>query len=129
MDAQSDFKELLALFNAHKVQYLIVGGYALALHGSPRNTGDIDLFVKASGDNAKRIIQALEEFGFGGLGLKEKDFIRANQVIQLGVPPVRVDLITSLYRCFLAIRLCAKSCWKIRRHSCIFFEPQTFAQE
>ncbi len=96
MEIQEDFKELLELFNAHKVEYLIVGGYALAFHGAPRFTGDIDLLVKADSANAKRILEALEEFGFGSLELSEADFISPHNVIQLGVPPVRVDIMTSL---------------------------------
>lgn len=96
MEIQKDFKELLELFGAHKVEYLIVGGYALAFHGAPRFTGDIDLLVKADSENAKRILSALEEFGFGSLKLSEVDFTSPNNVIQLGVPPVRVDIMTSL---------------------------------
>ena len=96
MEIQKDFKELLELFNAHKVEYLIVGGYALAFHGAPRFTGDIDLLIKADGENAKRILAALKEFGFGSLELTEDDFILPNKVIQLGLPPVRIDVMTSI---------------------------------
>ncbi len=96
MDLQPDFKELLELFNAHGVEYLVVGAYALAFHGSPRNTGDIDLLVRVHPENAKRIVSALTAFGFGSLGLKEGDFLLPDQVVQLGVPPVRVDILTSL---------------------------------
>jgi len=96
MEIQKDFKELLELFNTHKVEYLIVGGYALAFHGAPRFTGDIDLLVKADSENAKRILSALEDFGFGSLELSEADFTSQNNVIQLGAPPVRVDIMTSL---------------------------------
>jgi hypothetical protein len=96
MEIPKDFKELLELFNAHKVEYLIVGGYALAFYGAPRFTGDIDLLVKADSENAKHILSALDEFGFGSLDLSEADFTLPNNVIQLGVPPVRVDIMTSL---------------------------------
>jgi hypothetical protein len=96
MEIPKDFKELLGLFGAHKVEYLIVGGYALAFYGAPRFTGDIDLLVKADSENAKRILGALEEFGFGSLKLSEDDFTLPNNVIQLGLPPVRVDIMTSL---------------------------------
>ncbi len=96
MEVQQDFKELLELFNAHKVKYLIVGGYALAYHGAPRYTGDIDIFVKPEKENALRILKALNDFGFGSLGLKEDDFQNTNKVVQLGFPPVRVDIITSI---------------------------------
>lgn len=96
MDVQSDFKELLELFNSHGVEYLIVGGYALAYHGVPRYTGDIDLFVRPTADNANRIMAALGEFGFGSVGLTTRDFATSGNVVQLGVPPVRVDIVTSL---------------------------------
>jgi len=96
MEIPKDFKELLELFNSHKVEYLIVGGYALAFHGAPRFTGDIDLLVKADSENAKRILAALDEFGFGSLDLSQADFTLPNNVIQLGVPPVRVDIMTSI---------------------------------
>ena len=96
MEIQKDFKELLELLNAHEVEYLVVGGYALAFHGAPRFTGDIDLFVKPDAQNAKRILSALDEFGFGSLNLSQADFTSPDNVIQLGVPPVRVDIMTSL---------------------------------
>lgn len=96
MEVQPDFRDLLALLNEHKVEYLIVGGYALAFHGAPRFTGDIDLFVRPDPANAKRVIQALAAFGFQFPNLTVDDFQNPNKVVQLGVPPVRVDLITSL---------------------------------
>lgn len=96
MEIQKDFKELLELLNAHKVEYLVVGGYALAFHGAPRFTGDIDIFIKPESENAKRILIALGEFGFGSMNLSESDFTSPKNVIQLGVPPVRVDIMTSL---------------------------------
>jgi hypothetical protein len=96
MQIQQDYKELLELFNAHNVDYVIVGGYALAFHGAPRFTGDIDLFVKPDPKNAQRILSALTEFGMGSLDLSQTDFTSVDNVIQLGVPPVRVDIMTSL---------------------------------
>lgn len=96
MEIHKNFKELLELFNAHKVEYVVVGGYALAFHGAPRFTGDIDILVRPDDNNAKRIIAALADFGFASLGLCEADFTKLNNVIQLGVPPVRVDIMTSL---------------------------------
>ncbi|HEX5020193.1 MAG TPA: hypothetical protein VFX54_06025 [Candidatus Binatia bacterium] len=96
MEVQPDFKELLALFNDHCVSYLIVGGYALAFHGAPRFTGDLDILIKPDHENASRIVAALDAFGFASLGLTESDFEQPDQVIQLGVAPVRIDLITSI---------------------------------
>ena len=96
MEIHNDFKELLELFNKHKVEYLVVGGYALAFHGAPRFTGDIDLLVRPVRENAERILAALNEFGFGSLDLSEDDFTMPGKVIQLGVPPIRIDIITSI---------------------------------
>ncbi len=96
MEVQPDFRDLLELLNEHKVEYLIVGGYALAFHGAPRFTGDIDVFVRRAPENAKRILNALTAFGFQFSNLNIEDFQTPDKVVQLGVPPVRVDLITSL---------------------------------
>lgn len=96
MEIQQDFKELLELFNGHSVEYVIVGAYALAYHGSPRFTGDIDIFVRPSHDNAAKVISALDHFGFGSLNLTIDDFQKPDSFVQLGVPPVRIDIITSL---------------------------------
>jgi hypothetical protein len=96
MDVQPDFRDLLALFNAHRVDYMIVGGYALAFHGAPRFTGDLDIFVKPDLENARRILKSLEMFGFNSVGLAAEDFQSPDKIIQLGFPPVRVDIITSL---------------------------------
>jgi len=96
MEIPSDFKEFLELFNNHKVEYLIVGGYALAFHGAPRVTGDIDLFVRPTRENAERIRAALNEFGFESLRLALDELTKPGMVVQLGVPPVRIDLITQV---------------------------------
>jgi len=96
MKVQRDFKELLALLNEHKVEYVIVGGYALAFHGAPRYTGDMDILVKSDKQNAKRILAALNDFNFGDLQITTADFEKPDMVVQLGITPVRVDIITSL---------------------------------
>ena len=96
MEVQPDFKDLLALFDAHGVECIIVGGYALAFHGAPRFTADLDILVRADPENSQRILSALEEFGFKSVGLSADDFQQPEKVVQLGVPPVRVDILTSL---------------------------------
>ena len=90
-----DFKEFAELLNAHGVEYLVVGGYALAAHGHPRYTGDIDFWVRPATDNLDRLLAALHAFGFGSLGLKLGDF-RPGTVVQLGQPPRRIDLLTAI---------------------------------
>ena len=96
MEVHQDFNELLALLNKHNVEYLIVGAYALAFHGVPRFTGDLDVLVEPVPSNATRLMQALDEFGFGSTGLTAADFEEEGQVIQLGFPPVRIDILTSI---------------------------------
>ena len=96
MEVQPDFRDLLALFNKHKVEYIIVGAYALGFHGAPRYTGDLDVLVKPEAINAANILRALHEFGFGSVGLTEADFEQEGRVVQLGFQPVRVDILTSL---------------------------------
>lgn len=96
MEVQPDFRDLLKLFNAHKVEFVVIGGYALAFHGAPRYTGDLDIFVKPDPENAQRIMKALGAFGFGSLELTAEDFQSPDRVIQLGVPPVRIDIVTSV---------------------------------
>jgi hypothetical protein len=96
MEVQQDFRDLLALFNAHKVNYIIVGAHALAYHGAPRYTGDMDILVCSDSENAQRILHALDEFGFGSLELTVEDFASPDKVVQLGIAPVRVDIISSI---------------------------------
>jgi hypothetical protein len=96
MKLQKDLREFIELLNALEVQYVLVGGYAVAYHGYPRYTGDIDFFVNISGDNPQRLEEALRHFGYGDTGLNAEAFTTENQIIQLGVPPNRIDLITSL---------------------------------
>lgn len=91
-----DFKEFIELLNSHNVSYLVIGGYAVAIHGHPRYTKDIDIWVSNDEDNAKRIVAALHEFGFASLGLQPNDFLTSEQVIQLGYPPARIDLLTGI---------------------------------
>ncbi len=96
MEVQPDFRDMLVLLNEKEVEYLIVGGYALAFHGAPRFTGDIDIFVRPESENASRVLEALAAFGFRFPNLTAADFENPDRVVQLGVPPVRIDIITSI---------------------------------
>jgi len=91
-----DFKEFIELLNEHSVKYLVVGGYAVAFHGYPRYTKDIDIWIELSLENADKILKALNEFGFGSLDLTPDDFLESDQIIQLGYPPNRIDILTTL---------------------------------
>ncbi|MBN3905517.1 MAG: hypothetical protein HWQ35_02690 [Nostoc sp. NMS1] len=91
-----DFKEFIQFLNDNHVRYLIVGGYAVAIHGHPRYTKDIDIWIEMSPENADNLLQALEQFGFSSLGLQSEDFLTPDQIIQLGYPPSRIDLLTTI---------------------------------
>jgi len=96
MELSRDLKEFFRLLAAHEVDFMLVGAYAIAVHAFPRNTSDIDFWIRRSEENARRVLDALDEFGFGGLGLNIADLLDPNAVIQLGVEPNRIDLRTSL---------------------------------
>lgn len=96
MKLQKDIREFIGLLLSERVEFLLVGGYALAYHGAPRFTEDIDFLVLVSQENALRLESVLTRFGFGELGLGWKDFVEADQVVQLGRAPNRIDLLTGL---------------------------------
>lgn len=96
MDLFPDSKELLELFLARDVRFLIIGGHALAAHGIPRGTDDFDLWVWADHDNALKIAEALAKFGFDNVGLTPADFEAPDRIIQLGTSPCRIDILTSI---------------------------------
>ena len=97
MKLDKDLLELLELFRSNGVEFLVVGGHAVAFHGYPRLTEDLDLFVRPDLANGHRIVAALQEFGFGALDITPADFQADDRVIQLGRAPNRVDLLTRLY--------------------------------
>src|ERR1051326_4494438 len=91
-----DFRDLLAEFNAQGVEYLIVGAYALAAHGHVRATKDLDVWVRPDAENAKRVLRALKEFGAPLHDLTDADLANPGTVFQIGVPPLRIDVITMI---------------------------------
>ncbi|MEA5451096.1 DUF6036 family nucleotidyltransferase [Leptolyngbya sp. CCNP1308] len=90
-----DFKEFVQSLNDNQVRYLVIGGYAVAFHGYPRYTKDIDIWIEMTPENAANMLKALEQFGFAALNLQATDFLTPDQVIQLGYPPSHIDLITT----------------------------------
>ena len=96
MRLDRDFSEFIACCVARDVQFLIVGGYAVAAHGHPRYTKDLDVWVSVDPENASRLIAALDDFGFGSVGLTTDDLLDTDAVIQLGYPPKRIDLLSSV---------------------------------
>ena len=91
-----DFKDFLRLLAAEGVEYLLIGGYAVAYHGFPRATEDMDIWVAARSDNAHRIVKVLREFGFDVPELTEDLFLRADSIVRMGVPPLRLELSTTI---------------------------------
>lgn len=93
---EPDFVDFIELLNQHEVAYLIVGAHALAYHGRPRHTGDLDIWIKPSLQNSGKMVAVLHDFGFGSLGLREEDFLKENYVTQLGYPPLRIDILNAI---------------------------------
>jgi hypothetical protein len=91
-----DFKEFVELLIKNKAEYLILGGYAVGVHGHPRYTGDLDIWLNPTKENASKILICINQFGFSSFGLKEDDFIKEGNIIQLGYPPLRIDLLTQI---------------------------------
>ncbi len=95
-DATKDFEDLFACFAKQDVRAVVVGAHAVAFHAKPRYTKDLDILIEPTPGNAKRVVAALAEFGFGDVGLTADDFASPGRVVQLGHPPNRIDLITSI---------------------------------
>ena len=91
-----DWKEFFESLNSNRVEYVVVGALALAFHGYPRYTGDVDILIRQEQANAERVVAALVAFGFGSVGVTAEDLMAERAVIQLGYPPVRIDLLTSV---------------------------------
>lgn len=92
----NDFKEFLKLLNSHQVEYLLVGGYAVSYHGYPRTTVDMDIWVAVQKENAEKLVAVLREFGFDAPQLTADLFLRQNQIIRMGNPPMRIELLTTI---------------------------------
>lgn len=96
MQLPPDFKEFLQLLNSHKVEYLVIGGYAIGYHGFPRTTGEIDIWVAVNARNASAVVRALKEFGFDVPNLKEDLFLEEGRITRMGVPPMRIEILTKI---------------------------------
>lgn len=91
-----DFKEFLQLLNSRKIEYLVVGGYAVGYHGYPRATGDLDVWIAVNRENARKMVDALKEFGFNLPELTEELFLNQGKVVRMGNPPMRLEVLTSI---------------------------------
>jgi hypothetical protein len=93
---EKDFHKFVESLEKSEVKYLIVGGYAVGIHGHPRFTGDMDIWIEVSDENAERVVSAVQLFGFASLGLKKEDFLLEGNLIQIGQPLLRIDLLTQI---------------------------------
>ncbi len=93
-NVNADFIDFLNALNAHGVEYLVIGGHAVSFHGRPRHTGDMDIVIKPTANNAERVVKAVEAFGAGRLGYTKEDYL-SGDFIQFGVVPVRIDVTTT----------------------------------
>lgn len=93
---EKDFLDFLDLCNKQGVKYLVIGGYAVSIHGYPRYTKDLDIAIELSDENAVKTATVIQEFGLGSLGLVKDDFLKRNFVTQLGYPPVRIDVLNDI---------------------------------
>jgi len=91
-----DFRDFLRLLGAHEVRYLLIGGYAVGYHGYPRATADMDIWVSRTDENAAKLVSVLEEFGFRDAASVSQAFTQSDQVIRMGVPPLRIELVTTI---------------------------------
>lgn len=91
-----DFKDFLRLLNSHGVEYLVIGGYAVGFHGYPRATGDLDIWVGINPKTAHQLVDVLKEFGFDVPQLAPDLFLKEGRVVRMGVPPVRLELLTAI---------------------------------
>ncbi len=91
-----DFEDFVKLLNRYQVEYMIVGGYALAFHGKPRHTGDLDIWINISEENATKMIEVINHFGLSSMGFKREDFLKPGYISQIGYPPLRIDILNSI---------------------------------
>ncbi len=96
MSLNADLREFIELLNSHGIEYVIVGAHSLAFHARPRYTGDLDILIRPSPENATKLVSVLRDFGFGKEDFAESDFTLPEQMIQLGRAPNRIDLLTSI---------------------------------
>lgn len=91
-----DFEDFVKFLNHHTVEYMIVGGYALAFHGKPRHTGDLDIWINISEKNAEKMVKVLHDFGLSSIGFKKEDFLKPGFISQIGYPPLRIDILNNI---------------------------------
>lgn len=93
---QKDFEDFISLCNKYELEYLVIGGFAVSVHGYPRTTKDLDVCINKTEENAKKVLAILKDFGFGSLNFKMEDFLKDDMIAQLGYAPIRIDILNDL---------------------------------
>ncbi|MCA9781614.1 MAG: hypothetical protein KC800_33080 [Candidatus Eremiobacteraeota bacterium] len=124
MNLGRDFLDLLSLFNTNGVRYLVAGGYATSVYAVPRYTKDLDIWLEPTEKNAKAILNALDEFGFGSVGLQIEDFTKPDHVVQLGYEPNRIDLLTQLKELDFHTAFARKNVFRLSGIDVSFISPE-----
>jgi predicted nucleotidyltransferase len=93
---ERDFEDFVKLLNKHGVESMVVGGYALAFHGKPRSTGDLDIWINISQQNAQKMLAVVKGFGLTSMGFNQEDFLKQGYITQIGYPPLRIDILNSI---------------------------------
>lgn len=96
MTLAKDFEDFVKLLNKFEVEYMVVGGYAMAFHGKPRYTGDLDIWINISENNADKLLKVIKSFGMDSLGFEKEDFLQPGYISQIGYPPLRIDILNSI---------------------------------
>jgi len=96
INLETDFVDFVKLCNLHKVKYLVIGGYAVSIHGYPRSTKDLDILIELSEENAIKVKKVVDDFGFASLKLTKEDFLKRDFVTQLGYEPIRIDILNDI---------------------------------
>jgi predicted nucleotidyltransferase len=96
MILEKDFEDFIVLLNKYQVEYMVIGGYALMFHGKPRYTGDLDIWIAISDQNAQKTLSVIKDFGMASLGLTKDDFLKPGIINQIGYPPLRIDILNEI---------------------------------
>lgn len=91
-----DFEDFIRLLNNYEVEYMVVGGYAMAFHGKPRYTGDLDIWINISDKNSGKLLKVINAFGMASLGFEKDDFLQPGYISQIGYPPLRIDILNNI---------------------------------
>ena len=96
MILDANFLEFIECLNKNEVRFVLIGGYAVVLNGHSRSTGDLDIFIESTEENAEKVLKAIDDFGFGSIGFTKEDLLDKDGVVQMGTPPIRIDILSNV---------------------------------